>query len=438
MKFRMRYSSSQLKNIPPLPGIYKFYSPAGKLLYVGKAKNLVKRISSYFDNALKEPKVELMISQIGQIEVIPVSSEFEALLLEARLIRDKQPKYNVVWRDDKQYIYIKITREKFPKIFFARKADQTGAYFGPFPSSAIVKEILSYLRSIFPFCTQRESVKKSCFYHHLGLCNPCPSEIIKCTGIKYQLLRREYLRNIRNIKQILSGKTHSIKKLLSDNMQLLSKKEKYEEAAIFRDKLNKLDYLVNQYAPVDSYLNNPEMLDVLRKKERLELENILIPYFSEIGKINHIECYDISNISGKLATGSMVTFKHGAPVKNLYRKFRIKSKNIPDDFGMLQELMTRRLNHLEWQLPDIFVIDGGMPQLAALTKIMKTLKIKIPIIGLAKTFEEIVVPVNNSYSKINLPICSPALNLIKRIRDEAHRFAHAYHTHLRLKYLINS
>lgn len=433
----MIYSLNQLANIPPYPGIYKFYSSTDELLYVGKAKNLIKRISSYFDNTPKEPKKSLMVSQIDHIEIIPVSSEFEALLLEARIIKEKQPKYNVVWRDDKHFIYIKITREKFPKILFARKEDYNGDYFGPFPSWAIVKEILSYLRSIFPYCTARESSKRACFYHHLGLCNPCPSEIVKLSGRKYQLLRQEYLRNIHSIRNILKGKINSIKKLLVDNMQSFSKQERYEKAAIYRDKLNQLDYLVNHYTPIESYLINTELLSIFRKKERLELENILIAYYPEIGRINHIECYDISNISGKLATGSMVTFKHGEPVKNLYRRFRIKSKNTSDDFGMLAELMKRRLNHQEWQVPDLFVIDGGTPQLTALNKILRALKVITPIIGLAKAFEEIVIPVKNSYTKIKLPVNSHALNLVKRLRDEAHRFAHAYHTHLRLKYLIN-
>lgn len=432
----MKLSIRQRNKIPPLPGIYKLYSSSNILLYVGKAKNLKKRVFSYFDTQLKEPKIRLMINQIKYIEVIPVTSEFEALLLEAKLIRDCQPKYNSIGKDGKNYIYIKISNEKFPKIYFSRKVDHTGEYFGPFPSFQIVKEILSYIRSIFPYCTQKESIRRSCFYHHIGLCNPCPSDIIKLTGMEYKLLTKDYLQNIRNIKNILNGNIDILNRMLIAKMKVLSKQEDYEKASIWRDKLDKLNYLVHQYSPIESYIKNPKFLYNLRNRERLDLEKILSSYYPKISKVHYIECYDISNTSGKLATGSLVTFKDGEPDKNLYRKFRIRSKNTPDDFGMLQEMISRRLKHKEWILPDLFVIDGGALQLLVLKKVFYQLNIEIPIIGLAKEYESIVIPINNSYIKIELEANSMALNLIKRLRDEAHRFAHSYHTLLRLKYLL--
>lgn len=435
------FSLEQLNDLPELAGIYKFYSSDTILLYIGKAKNLKNRVQSYFQKNFQDLKTKQLVSQIHHTEIIPVASEFEALLLEAKLIREKQPKYNVVWRDDKHYIYIKISTELFPKILFARKVDYEGIFFGPFPASTIVREILSYLRTIFPYCTQKENAKRACFYHHLGLCNPCPSEIVKFKDKKYQILLQEYRQNIHHLKHILEGKINKVKAFLESEMQKFSTVRQYEKAALYRDKIIQLDYLVNHYTPVESYLKNPKLLTQIRRKEQNTLTSLLMPYFPDMSKIDHIECYDVSNLSGSLATGSMVTFKNGEPVKALYRRFRIKFNppaGGPNDFVMLNETLTRRLAHKEWLFPNLFVIDGGKPQLAALKKILQEEKIKIPVIGLAKKEEEIVVPKENFYIKIKLPRNSSALNLIKRLRDEAHRFAHSYHSLLRLKYLMSS
>lgn len=434
----MKFFTTQIKEIPDLPGIYRFYSSDHTLLYVGKARSLRKRISSYFDKQKKDEKTIKLVSQICYLDIIAVGSEFEALLLEAKLIKEYQPKYNVVWRDDKHYIYIKITRERFPKIVFARKADGDGEYFGPFPSSRIVKQILSYVRSIFPYCTQKENAKRACFYNHIGLCHPCPAVVSKLNGIAFKSGLTEYRRNIQNIRKILLGRAKAAKQLLTRQMAIFSENQKFELAAIYRDKLVQLDYLVNHYTPVDMYTENPELLRKLKNEEQQELRNFLKPYYPEIETLNHVECYDISNISGKLATGSMITFIGGQPYKNLYRRFRIKLHQAPNDFAMLSEMMTRRLKHTEWKLPDLMLIDGGKPQLVALGKIMNTFNIEIPLIGLAKKEEEIVIPHKKSYAKIKLPNDSPALNLVKRLRDEAHRFAHNYHSLLRLKYLLSS
>lgn len=436
----MRISKDQINNLPQLPGIYKFSSLDNKLLYVGKARNLKKRIASYFSPDKKDLKTQKLINQIYDIGIISVASEFEALLLEAKLIHENKPKYNVSWKDDKHYIYIKITREKFPKVLFARRIDANGDFFGPFPSSTIVREILAFLRTIFPYCTQKETAKRVCFYNHLGLCNPCPAEVSKLPKAHYKKLLTQYQSNIRNIKKILAGKNDSVKKLLISQMNFFSNQQNFEQAAIYRDRLSHLDYLVNRYTPVESYIANPRLLEKIRDKETAELTNLLKNYFPQVAQVHRIECYDVSNISGKLATGSMVTFTDGVPQKNLYRRFRIKfnpSADGPDDFAMLAEVLRRRLGHPEWFLPDLVVIDGGKPQLLAATKVFRDSRINVPVIGLAKRFEELVLPKDNSYIKIKLGTYSNALNLVKRLRDEAHRFAHNYHTLLRLKYLLS-
>lgn len=434
----MNFLPSQKSKLPAFPGIYKFFSGDNNLLYVGKAKNLKNRVSSYFLDKVLDPKTQQLVSQIHHIEVIPVSSEFEALLLEAKFIKDTQPKYNVVWRDDKHFLYVKITKERFPKILLARKNDGDGDFFGPFPSGTTVREVLSYIRTIFPYCTQKETAKRACFYNHLGLCNPCPAEVMKKRGEKFKLLLRQYRDNIANIRQILRGKVAKARKILDVEMQTFSRGENYEKAGIYRDKLMQLDYLTKHYIPTDSYLENPKLLSKIRQNEETELITLLKQYYPRLLRLKHIECYDISNISGKLATGSMVSFQNGEPCKDLYRRFRIRFTSSPDDFAMIREVISRRLSHTEWELPDMIIIDGGKPQLIALNKALGARGILIPNIGLAKVYEEIIVLKGNFYEKIKLPTDSPALNLVKRLRDEAHRFAHSYHSLLRLKYLLST
>ncbi len=433
----MIFTSSNLHLLPESPGIYQFLGERKKILYVGKAKNLKKRIASYFIDKIKDYKTKALVDNIKYIEIIPVRSEFEALLLEAKLINSHQPKYNVIWRDDKHYLYIKITSEEFPRILFARKETAGDSYFGPFPQASIVKDLLRYLRTIFPYCTQKPNTKKRCFYTHLSLCNPCPFDIQQTTGEKYQLLKREYKKNIHNIKNILEGKIGSVRVNLFKRMKNLAEEKRFEEAADFRDKIISLDYLVNQYSPSESYLEDPRHLEKIHEKEQKELLMYLKPYFPGLTKVKHIECYDISNISGKFATGSMVTFINNQPDKKRYRRFKIRFKERPDDLAMLKEIMTRRLRHTEWKLPNLFVIDGGQPQLKALMKVLRFQNMDMPMIGLAKSYEEIVVPHLGGFIRLRLGQNSAVLNLVKRIRDEAHRFAHNYHTLLRLKNLFS-
>lgn len=220
-------------------------------------------------------------------------------------------------------------------------------------------------------------------------------------------------------------------------MKKASDEEKFEVAAVYRNKLENFNYLLNQYNPVGKYIENPNYLNIVFKNEAADLLNHLASYFPTLKKINHIECFDISNISGKSATGSMITFIKGKPEKKLYRRFKIKSVYKPDDFAMLTEIMDRRLGHAEWKLPDLMLIDGGKPQLQAITKALTIYKIDVPAIGLAKLYEEVVIPKNRKFYKLKLPEDSQALHLLQRIRDEAHRFAHKYHTAVHLQKLMN-
>ncbi|MBI2616914.1 GIY-YIG nuclease family protein [Candidatus Gottesmanbacteria bacterium] len=430
-------SIRDLRTLPQISGVYEFHDAKGMILYIGKAKNVKKRVSSYFQKKHADVRVSLLVQQIVTVRIIPVNSEFEALLLEAELINQYQPKYNVIWKDDKHYIYIQITDEEFPRIFFARKAEKShNTFFGPFPSSSIVREILSYLRTIFPYCTQNPTVKKACFYTHIGLCNPCPATIRTYQSGKYLLAKRTYRKNILFIKKLLSGQAKSVQSALQREMERCSIEQQYEKAGEFRNKIEKIDYLLTSFHTPQEYINEPFLFLEESKKEQDELAKILSPFYPAIGKIRRIECYDVSNVSGKFAAGAMTTFVDGLPVKEYYRKFRIRLQSTPNDFAMLSEVLQRRLHHFGWPLPHLIVIDGGKPQLIAIRKIFAKSNISIPFIGLAKAEEEIVIPDKVHFQKIRLRKSASALHLLQRIRDEAHRFSHAYHQHLRLRYLL--
>lgn len=433
----MIFSPSSIKKLPEVNGVYQFLDASGTILYIGKAINIKKRVSSYFQKTATDEKHQQLVKLIYTISIIPVESEFEALVLESELIRTIKPKYNVIWKDDKHYIYIKITYEEFPTIHLARKQLKSkDTFFGPFPSSTIVREILSYLRTIFPYCTQRVNVKKACFYTHIGLCHPCPALIRKLEGNAYISAKDEYRKNVFHIKELLSGRGKRIKKELEVEMMKLSNLQAYEQAAAIRNKIEKIDYLITQFHTPEEYIDNPQQTIARWKEEQEELSIVLQKYYPTLTKILRLECYDISNVSGKFAAGSMVTFIHGSPAKQFYRKFQIRLVSKPNDFGMLSEVMRRRINHTEWGTADLFVIDGGKPQLIAILKVFEMMSIIIPVIGLAKEEEEIVVPLGDDFEKIRLPRNSPALHLLQRIRDEAHRFSHRYHEHLRLAYLL--
>ncbi|OGG00284.1 hypothetical protein A2Y99_02680 [Candidatus Gottesmanbacteria bacterium RBG_13_37_7] len=433
----MTILNNEIHSISVEPGIYQFLDKNNKIIYVGKAKNLNKRVSSYFQKNLKsDVKTLKLVSEINNIKTIKMMSEFEALIIEAKLINRYQPKYNLIGKDDRSFIYISITNDKFPRIILSRLKAKSEICYGPFPSVKIALNIIKYIREIIPFCSQNPKIKKVCFYSHIGLCNPCPADIKKNNGIKAEKLAHIYDKNIKQIKNLLSGKIFKVKKYLSDKMTDYAKNNMYEDASIYRDRLRKLDFLINNYQPVDSYIHDPYLTEKIYRKESINLTLSLKKYFNLKNNIQKIECYDISNINGKEATGSSITFINGKPVKKYYRRYRIKSISTQNDFAMLKEIIRRRLLHSDWPLPDLFLIDGGKPQLIALRKNFEYLRISVPVVGIEKKKDELVIPYDNKYIKLNLENYRDSLHLIIRIRNEAHRFAHKYHTQLRLRAML--
>lgn len=430
--------------IPHKPGIYIYKDKAGKVIYVGKAVDLHSRVSSYFNNTWKNVKTAKLVENIVSAETIIVESEIEALILEANLIKKFMPLYNIRLTDDKDYLYIVVTDEEYPKVVTARKKDliKVKKWFGPYPSATTVKTTLKKLRRVFPWCSGKDqgaSIKyqgkrRACFYYHIG---QCPGA---CLGT---ISKEEYGKIIKRFSKFLDGKKHELLDELTKEMETLSKKQKYEEAAKIKKIIEGINYIT---APtkITNYLANPNFLEDLNQTSLEELQKALnLPEFP-----TRIEAYDISNFQGKEATGSMVVLTNGEIDKSQYRRFKIKITGKPNDFAMHAEMMGRRLNHPEWGVPQLIIIDGGRGQVSSVVSSMyqvlgnpvlqageksnEAMKqwSNIPIFGLAKREEWLYPPEGEI---IKLPKKNLGLRLLQKIRDESHRFAITYHKKLRSK-----
>lgn len=411
----------QIQKLPNSPGIYKFYDENGNLLYVGKSISIKKRVSSYFSQKNLGPKTSLLVKKIKTIKFIKVFSEFEALLLESELIRTNQPFFNAIAKDDKSPLYIKITGGQIPLVSLTRKVKpQKGEFLkGPFPSAKVARSILKNIRKIFPYC-HHKNPKKPCLYVHLGLC-PYPYE-----GIQ---VKENYKKEIQRIKKLIRGNTKSLKNDLILEMKAFSNIQQFEKAAKVKKQIENLNYLTTASHQPQEFLQRPTLVDDLKMAKLKDFQKVLS--LKRLPK--RIECYDISNISGKLATGSMVVFTNGSPDKSQYRKFRIKFSNTPNDYIMHQEVLTRRIKN-NWPKPDVIIVDGGRGQLNADLEIVNKYNFPTIVISLSKRLEEIYT--SDLDQPIRLPKESQARQLAQAIRDEAHRFALHYHRKLRSKNFI--
>ena len=433
----LQVSLSQLQSLstkpgaircPAKPGIYLFLDGRNKILYVGKAKNLKKRVNSYFaSDVTLGTKTQALVAQVKKIETIVLNSEIEAFLLESHYIKKHKPKYNIKLTDDKAYPLIRVTiKDAYPTILIARRAnDKNSVYFGPFPNAAAALRLtLRSIRRIFPYQSVPNHAKKICLYYHLGLC-PCPP-VFSSSEFK-----KEYKKTIKHIIDFLNGHTKKIIRDLTKERDLLSQNENFEKANVLQSKIVAIELITSP-----SYKNtldldvNPNFSEDLGKKEMNDLINILNKNGVLVKNLKRIECFDISNISGTNATGSMVVFINGEKEGAEYRKFKIRRENLPNDFAMIAEVLQRRMKHKEWSMPSLMIVDGGKGQVSSALEVLKETNNQIPIIGLAKKEETIITP---DFKQISLPKDSEALKLIMRIRDEAHRFAITYHRKLRSK-----
>ncbi|MFH1401357.1 MAG: UvrB/UvrC motif-containing protein [Parcubacteria group bacterium] len=399
------------------------------ILYIGKAANIRERAKNHF----LQPtfRDDLFINQVSEIGYIKTSSEIEALLLEAKLIKKHQPKFNIMWRDDKNYFYVGLTEEAFPQIFIthqprlqATSYKLEAKYVGPFVDGKALKETLKFLRKIFPFRSCRFLPKRSCLWYHLNRCPaPCllKSKIMDVPGIK-EKLEKEAQKDAALLFSIISGEKSQVLKNLKQEMKIAAKNQNFEKAQKIRDRIFALKKILSNARIFGLQISTPS-------DDWQKTENILRKIVGAKKGVSRIEAYDVSNIQGQEATGSMVAFIDGNPNKSFYRKFKIKIAGKPNDTAMIKEILSRRLKHEEWGWPDLVLIDGGKGQLNAALKI-KNYKSELKILSLAKKKNELFIEgKKNPLLLKNLP--NKISNLILHLRDEAHRFAISYHKKLR-------
>ena len=516
-------------NLPNKPGVYIMRDASDTIIYIGKAKNLIKRVKSYFREKLDRPKTQILMSHFDSLEYIVTNSEKEALILEATLIKKYRPRYNVQLKDDKRYPYVKITDEKFPRLLITRNVTKNGIYYGPFTDVGSVKQTVKFLKSLFKIRTCR-NMNGPCLNSQIDLCYaPCNDGITE----------KEYSEIINKIDLFFQGKYSTIVKNLKREMMEAAENEEYEKAAVIRDQIASIEeimekqfvdlvdddldqdviaisqgddevvviimpirngkivgrddflmsasqydspseimfafiqqyYGYNRHVPkqilLDEDIGEKQLLEewlsdlrgnkvsikvpqkgvklrlvkmarknadiIKHQKKKMESALIELKKYLKLERIPHvIEGYDISNISGKFAVGSKVSFKDGKPNKKMYKHFKMETPG-PNDFAMMEELLTRRLKMVDRDPePDLIVIDGGKGQLGMACGVLEKLNLThIPIIGLAKEFEEIFIP--NSSRPIIIPKNNQALHLLQQVRDESHRFAITYHRKLRSK-----
>jgi len=510
--------------LPGTPGCYLFLDKGETIIYVGKAKNLKKRVSSYFQKKDLDPKTRNLVAAIARISVMVTNTETEALLLENNLIKKYQPRYNIDLKDAKRYAYIELTREPFPRIGIARRTGRGEAtYFGPFVSAAERDALIHIVRKIFHLRSCRRLPKRACLRHHMHTCSaPCIGAISE----------GEYRLQAERAAALLKGKSSELLISLRREMAGYSSREDYEKALALRDQIaavtrleesqhverpkesdqdvigytisddkvylmvfsvekgllsgkqeysfdNREDFfeefLVQYYA---DHVPPPELIvpyevgegmagylaerrgktvqvtvpKIGEKKKLLDLvETNLRHAFLKNGlKVKDlqaslgladppevIECFDISHLSGIAMVGSMVQFRHGAPDKKNYRRYKIKTVEGIDDFASIAEVVKRRYDRLireDAEMPDLIIVDGGKGQLSAAGDTLRALDITIPVIAIAKREEEVFVP--GEMLPRRLDEKGMALHFIQEIRNEAHRFAIAYNRLLRKKTLV--
>jgi len=403
----------KILSAPDSPGVYLMRDQEGQVLYVGKANSLKKRLLSYLGTDLSTKTLALM-DKIVEVECRLTANETMALLLESQLIHELKPKYNISLKDDKSFPFVEISQEEYPGIRITRKKnDASGRYLGPYTNAKLLKNALKIIRLKFAYRSCRFLPKKSCIYYRINLCQaPCIGKITP----------EEYQRNIDNIIMILQGKVDLLVHRLTKSMQESCRLRDFEAAARKRDQIMALSGIS---ASSDDPIYKNELDDL---KDSLGLKSQPV----------RIEGFDISNLSGKQAVGSMVSFYNGSADKSNYRRFRIKSFSGINDYKMLAEVVRRRYTRLLEEkkvLPDLLLIDGGKGHLLTAASQIQALGLHIPLVSIAKEKENIYSSQGAKATLVSIKE-GPALNLIRRIRDEAHRFAVTYHHLLRKKALI--
>jgi excinuclease ABC subunit C len=485
----------RLKELPTSPGVYLHKDKSGEIIYVGKAARLRSRVRQYFQKSRsRDSKTDLLVAEIADIDWIEVESELDALFLEAELVRRYLPRYNILLRDDKSSLYVRVNmKDDYPYVSFTRRPLDDGAtYIGPFFNGPAVRKALKVLRKIFPYSTHHVLPPRVCLQYHLGL----------CPGVEEnKITSKEYKKNLRRLVKYLRGGRQEISKQLEKEMKEFSSKRNYEKAAEVRNKLLAIQSLNRQII-----FSDKEFLDISKDHALNDLAALLGLYEDDKPKVSHsgktqgaveqrtesykeydegvaqtgtqqlaesssrvagsasksdrtlrsfrrIEGYDISHMGGTNTVASMVVFTNGLPDKTQYRKFAMRLPG-NDDFAHMREVMSRRFSgrHKDWAQPDLLLIDGGKGQLSSVLDVIRPLGIEVPAVGLAKKRELIIIDDKRSnvslqastlqklggfsnkseeFTEVDVPNNSHLIKLLQRIRDESHRFAVSYHTNLK-------
>lgn len=396
-----------------------------RIIYIGKAANLRRRVSSYFSLRRGSgqarshgARIQKLVNEIRSIDYKKTDSAIEALILEAYLIKKHLPTYNIRDKDDKSFLYVEVTEDYYPRVLLVRgKEKSLGKRYGPFTSASSIREALKIIRRLFPYSTHTaleiENAARPCFEYQIKL---CPGT---CAG---EVSHRDYQKNIRHVKLFLEGKKKRILQSLDRDMKMASKKLDYERAGRLKRKIFSLKHIRD--------------VAVIKRDDMLLLEE------GSTRKSYRIEGYDISNISGTSAVGSMVVFEGDEPNKSEYRKFKIRTILGSNDTAMLKEVLERRFRRIShsakkrndgsgWAHPDLILIDGGRGQVNAVRAVLQKLHLPIPIIGIAKG------PKRKKNEFIGRIPKSTSENTLIHVRDEAHRFAISYHKLVRRRRLLS-
>ncbi|PAW79186.1 MAG: excinuclease ABC subunit C [Verrucomicrobia bacterium Tous-C9LFEB] len=426
--------AAKVRSLPHRPGVYLYKDRFGRIIYVGKARDLHKRVGQYFHPSRRQTadrKTQALVESICDLEYHEVKSEAEALLLEGKLIKEYRPRYNVSFRDDKHFLLVKVNlNDPFPRFFLTRMRKDDGArYFGPFAHSGALRNTINLLRKKFHLRTCHPTLPgetdfKHCLNHIIKNCSaPCVNKIT----------RAGYMAQVQLACDFLEGKSGEWVAMLEKEMQAAAAQMDFEKAARLRDQIEDLKQTSE---PAKRFVRRFERTsgNIDPEQDMFELQKVLeLPEPPEI-----IECFDISNISTTHKVASMVCFRHGVPDKDNYRRYRIRTVSGQDDFASIAEAVRRRYSRIlaeGYRRPNLIVVDGGKGQLSSALAELKVLGLtEQPIIGLAKEREEIFRP--GQSAPIVLDHGVGALRLLQRIRDEAHRVANGYHQ-LLLKQRIN-
>lgn len=427
--------AEKVRQFPTTPGVYLMKDAQGRVIYVGKAVNLRSRAGSYFTQAAAvDRRTADLVREIRDIDFIPADSEVDALLMEARLIKDVQPQFNQNLKDDKTFPYLEITtREDFPRVEFTRTPQSHGTkLYGPFTNAKKLRGTIAVLQKIFRFRTCSLDIEaederwrwfRPCLLHSIKQCTaPCNLRISK----------EDYRRDIERLKMFLDGKKATLLEELRTDMHEAAQALLFEKAAQLRDEIQALENL-NLRGNLDEHVQ-PEVFYIDPKKGLAGLQKI----FKLPNPPRRIEGLDIAHLGGGETVASLVQFIDGLPFKHGYKRYRIRTVDGVDDFASMREVVGRRFDRLRKEgesFPDLLLIDGGRGQLNAALETLLALGITPPLtISLAKREEEIYIPYEPEPRRLSRH--SYALRLLQYVRDEAHRFAQHYHHILRKKAIL--